>query len=159
MFSWKFHVTQNERWKMKILWGAIHINRCDRSRWMRSRSSCLEVLCKKGALNNFEKFTGKYLCRNGYFEEKNSSVKEQLVWLLLELLNGSCILFKHWDRNTFIMLILFCINNVSLWVRGFCLRLSILILGLNLIWDCFLLFHKKWTCLNSQRFCQGQKGI
>ena len=33
------------------------------------RSSRLEVLCKKGALKNFAKFTGKDLCRNLFFDK------------------------------------------------------------------------------------------
>ena len=28
------------------------------------RSSCPDVFCKKGALRNFAKFTGKYLCQS-----------------------------------------------------------------------------------------------
>ena len=34
-----------------------------------SRSSCTEVFCKKGALINFPKFTGKYLCQSFFFNK------------------------------------------------------------------------------------------
>ena len=33
------------------------------------RSSRPEVFCKKGALRNFAKFTGKYLCQNLFFNK------------------------------------------------------------------------------------------
>ena len=33
------------------------------------RSSRSEVLCKKGVLRNFGKFTGKYLCQNLFFNK------------------------------------------------------------------------------------------
>ena len=33
------------------------------------RSSCPEVFCKKGVLNNFAKFTGKHLCQSLFFNK------------------------------------------------------------------------------------------
>ena len=33
----------------------------------RYRNSCSEVFCKKGAVRNFIKFTGKYLCQSPFF--------------------------------------------------------------------------------------------
>ena len=33
------------------------------------RSSRPEVLCKKGALRNFSKFTGKHLCQSIFFKK------------------------------------------------------------------------------------------
>ena len=34
-----------------------------------SRSSRLEVSCRKGVLRNFTKFTGKHLCQNLFFNK------------------------------------------------------------------------------------------
>ena len=33
------------------------------------RSSCPEVLCEKGVLRNFAKFTGKHLCQSLFFNK------------------------------------------------------------------------------------------
>ena len=33
------------------------------------RSSCPEMLCKKGVLRNFTKFTGKHLCQSLFFNK------------------------------------------------------------------------------------------
>ena len=69
------------------------------------RSSRLEVLCRKGVLRNFQKFTGKHLCQILIFDKvaglrkrfwyrcfpvsflkflKTPSIIEQLPWLLLK---------------------------------------------------------------------------
>ena len=50
------------------------------------RSSHLEVLCKKGVLRNFPKFTGKHLCQSVFF----------LMWFEAEAYNF--ILKKLWHR-------------------------------------------------------------
>ena len=49
-----------------------------------------QVLCKKGLLENFEKFTGKHLCQSLYIKKeylrkpfKNTFFIEYLRWLLL----------------------------------------------------------------------------
>ena len=47
------------------------------------RSSCPEVLYKKGVLKNFPKFTGKHLCRSLFFNKVAG-----LWWLLLLLLSS-----------------------------------------------------------------------
>ena len=36
---------------------------------LKLRSSCLEVLCRKGIPRNFTKFTGKHLCQSLFFKE------------------------------------------------------------------------------------------
>ena len=131
-----------------ILWGAIHINRFYQGWWMGSKCSCSKVFCIKDVLNKYVKFTGKYMCCNRYFKEKSSSVEEHLLWLLIELLNGSFILFKHWDRSTFIMVVLSCLSIVTLSVAHFCLRLSILILGVKPGLRLFSTFSQK---VNSPR--------
>ena len=67
------------------------------SRVRKSRSSLLEVFCKKGVLRNFAKFTGKYLCQSLFFNKQVFScefckISENTlfyrtppVWLLLKV--------------------------------------------------------------------------
>ena len=72
------------------------------------RSSRPEVCCKKGALKNFAKFTGKHLCRISFLKKRlwhscfpvnfakflwTPFFKEHLWWLLLPLMSGSHTLF------------------------------------------------------------------
>ena len=38
--------------------------------WYFIRSSCSEVFCKKGALNNFIKLTGKHMCQSHFFNNR-----------------------------------------------------------------------------------------
>ena len=68
------------------------------------RSSHLEVFCKKGALRNFTKFTGKHLCQRLFFNKVAGFIKketlthvfyiEHLWWLLL-----SSIFIWYWIQN------------------------------------------------------------
>ena len=56
------------------------------------RSSRLEVLCKKGALRIFTKFTGKHLCQSLFFDKvtglrpttllKKDSGTDVFLWIL-----------------------------------------------------------------------------
>ena len=43
----------------------VYLGHCQT--FMMDRSSCPEVFCKKDALRNFAKFTGKHLCQNLFF--------------------------------------------------------------------------------------------
>ena len=90
------------------------------------RSSCPEVFCKKGALRNFTKFTGKHLCQSLFlnkvaglqpatlsrkrvwdsgfplnFEKylRTHFFKEHHQWMLLSLGNCLCISFYHMNLN------------------------------------------------------------
>ena len=65
------------------------------------RSSCTDVLCKKGVLRNFAKFTGKQLCQRLFFDKvaclrpvkflRATFLTEQLWWLLLIIsINSRC---------------------------------------------------------------------
>ena len=53
-----------------------------------SRSSRLEVFCRKGGLGNFAKFTGKDLCQSLFFNKvaglRTHFLTEFIWWLLLE---------------------------------------------------------------------------
>ena len=37
--------------------------------WLSDKSSRPEVLCQKGVLRNFAKFTGKHLCQSLFFDK------------------------------------------------------------------------------------------
>ena len=51
------------------------------------RSSCLDVLCKKGVLINFTKFAGKHLCQSLFFDK----VAGGACWLL------NLVCPNHWS--------------------------------------------------------------
>ena len=93
------------------------------------RSSRQEVFCKKGALRNFTKFTGKHLCLILFFHRcfPLNSVKllrtpffiEHLWWLLLrifEILFSSSSVFLLSRRNYINIINIFIISN---WVNLF----------------------------------------
>ena len=46
------------------------------------RSSCPEVLCKKGVLRNFTKLTGKHLCQRTFFNKVADSGTGVFLWIL-----------------------------------------------------------------------------
>ena len=86
-----------------------------------------EVLCKKGVLTNFTKFTGKHLCQSLFFNKvaglripvnfvrflRTPFYTEHLWWLLLYLedsvfvLLSSCIYFWSPRIYSFFMLVIF----------------------------------------------------
>ena len=52
--------------------------------WISSRSSRPEVFCQKGVLQNFSKFTGKYLCQTLFFNKvtglRPATVLKKRLW-------------------------------------------------------------------------------
>ena len=64
------------------------------------RSSRLEVLCKKGALTNFAKFTGKDLCRNLFFDKVASLRPATLLKMRLRQ-RGFPMNFAKFVRTSF----------------------------------------------------------
>ena len=60
-----------------------HICRCGFNSFY--RSSCLEVLCKKGVLRNFAKFRGKHLCQSLFCKNLQAFIKKETLALLLIL--------------------------------------------------------------------------
>ena len=77
----------------------------------RNRSSRPEVFCKKGALGNFTKFTGKHLCQSLFFNKKDSGtgVFLWILWnfwehLFLQNAFGGCFLRKSSFEKIFIFI-------------------------------------------------------
>ena len=83
-----------------------------------------EVFCKKGVLRNFAKFTGKHLCQSLFFQWsckkllkkkpwhrcfpvnfakflRTPFVKEQLRWLLLQVIGGLVGIIDYFASNVF----------------------------------------------------------
>ena len=78
------------------------------------RSICLEVFYEKDVLKNFEKFTGKWLCRNLILDDVPAT---QLVTLIKMKLRRMCfpLSFTKFLRTTFFMECLCCLflSNVA----------------------------------------------
>ena len=53
-----------------------------------TRSSHPEVLCKKGVLRNFTKFTGKHQCQSLFFNKVAGMRQSGAVWCLLLYCHG-----------------------------------------------------------------------
>ena len=72
-----------------------------------SRSSCLHIICKKGVLRDFAKFTGKNLCQslffNIFFSKRDSgtcftvSFAKVLRTFFLQNTSGGCFCGSSWS--------------------------------------------------------------
>ena len=79
--------------------------------WAKTRSSRPEVFCKKGAIRNFAKFTGKHLCQSFFFDKVAGQIHRKTP--VPDLLNLAESNFQNYNHSISIRIV-FDYHSISI---------------------------------------------